>query len=112
MTRSDDTLSGRAPTLTLEGVEMVCVDRQTLEKVLELVGVSFDSLTNANDCEVMLFALENYLTKEADPDSDRALLFLRYWLHVVPEWTEEILTNLDEVYTLLKTVLESTKQTP
>ena len=109
MTRSDDTLSGRSQNSTPPGVEMVTCDRRTLTKVLRLIGNSCDDVSGANQCEIMLFALDDYLSEKKDPDINKSLLFLRYWLHVVPELLKGTLVKLDEAHTILKAVLDATR---
>ena len=109
MTRSDDTLPGWSQNSTPSGVDMVTVDRKTLNRVLVLLGCSYDDVSGANHCEVMLFALDNYLTEEKKPDVNKAILFLRYWLHVVPGLLKGVMDSLNEAHTLLKVVLDATR---
>ena len=109
MTRSDDTLSGSSQNSTPPRVEMVICDRRTLNKVLRLISNSCDDVSGANHCEIMLFALNDYLSEEKDPDVNKSLLFLRYWLHVVPELLKGTLVELDEAHAILKAVLDATR---
>jgi hypothetical protein len=109
MTRSDDTLSDRSQNPVPVGVDMVTVDRKTLKRILALLVRCSDDVTGATHCEVMLIALDNYITEEKTFKADKAILFLRYWLHVVPELLKGTLNSLEEAYTILRTILEATR---
>jgi hypothetical protein len=109
MTRSDANFSARSQKSTPPVPDLVTVDRQTLKNVLRLLSGCVDDVQIANHTEIMLYALDNYLSEEKDVNVNKAMLLLRYWLDVTPERLKEVLGDLEEAHDLIKVILEATK---
>jgi hypothetical protein len=109
MTRSDRDFATRSQKSTPLSPDLVTVDRQTLRNVLRLLSRCVDDVQIANHTEIMLYALDHYLSEEKEVNVNKSMLLLRYWLDVTPERLKEVLDNLEEAHNLMKVILEVTK---
>lgn len=108
MTRSDAYFARRSKNSTPPVVDLVTVDRQTLKKVLRILGQSMDTVIMANHCDILLYSLDNYLLEGRDVNVNKSMILLRHYLEAVPENLKEVAGNLEEAHELMKTILEAT----
>jgi hypothetical protein len=68
-----------------------------------------DDVQIANHTEIMLYALDHYLSEEKEVNVNKSILLLRYWLDVTPERLKEVLDNLEEAHNTMKAILAATE---
>jgi hypothetical protein len=109
MTHLDPNFVRRSQTLTPRVPDLVTVDRQTLRRVLNMLGRCADDVRAANNCDIMLYSLDTYLSEQKNPNANKSILLLRYWLDVAPKLLNQAADNLQELHELLKVVLDATE---
>lgn len=109
MTRPDDCGSVRSQKSTSPGVEMVTVDRATLERIVVLLtecSIHFEYLV---DNDIFVFATKRYLADLDCAESRKALNLLGVWTDTWPDAKDEVGYYLDESQKLVKTLLDAVK---
>lgn len=109
MARSDDTLSGRSQNSTPGAEESITLHRKGVKKLAKMLEACLTDVEGVRQCDIMLYSLEHYLTQEEEPDSERAMLLLRYWIDVAPDLLEAISDTLSAASKLMEILLDSTK---
>jgi hypothetical protein len=109
MTRFNPDFGRRSQKSTRLLPDLVTVDRQTLKNVLRLLSRCVDDVQIANHTEIMLYALDHYLSEEKEVNVNKSILLLRYWLDVTPERLKEVLDNLEEAHNTMKAILAATE---
>ncbi|AFZ11001.1 hypothetical protein Osc7112_6924 (plasmid) [Oscillatoria nigro-viridis PCC 7112] len=110
MALSDDCLCGRSQHLTFASNDKIVVDGKTFARVLSLINLSIDDLTNARHREIFLECLNTYLVESpAESERDdayifRASLLLDSYYEYVPACLALIHSNLEEACTLMREV--------
>jgi hypothetical protein len=109
MPKNDATPEGRSQNLM--SPDMVMIDRKTCHELGKLVGRSIDQLQTIRHCEILITSLDYDLTEMEDkelrqsPDISKALLLVKYWLDVVPEYHTDISGWLQKAFETLQIVL-------
>jgi len=115
MSHTDGCPCGRSQFLSLAPREMVSLDRQTLEKVLELIVQCIRAIKNARHCEIFLTSLNHSLCEWSElelaneDEITKLQLLLNYWLDVVPDSLEEVEDWLGESTQTLQTIFAASR---
>ncbi len=89
--------------------DLICLKRKGFKKLAKMLDKCLTDTEGVRQCDIMLYSLERYLTQEEEPDSERAMLLLRYWLDIGPELLEAVSDSLSAASELMKIILADSK---
>ncbi|MBE9124243.1 hypothetical protein IQ269_26455 [Tychonema sp. LEGE 07199] len=110
MPHPDDCPCGRSQLFTFESSDKIVIDAKTFARILSLVNLSVDELTNARHREIFLECLDTYLIEspaESERDDSyifRASLLLDAYYEYVPACLAFTHSHLQEASTLMREV--------
>jgi len=110
MPKNDAGAEGRSQKLT--SPDMVTIDRKTFTELGKLIGNSIDQIQVIRHREIMLTSLEYHLSELADNkelnnsfEIGKALLLLKCWLDVIPEFHTDIDCWLQKAFETIQVAL-------
>lgn len=89
--------------------DVISLKRKGVKKLAKMLNECLTDTEGVRQCDIMLYSLETYLTQEEEPDPERAMLLLRYWLDIGPELLEAVSNRLSAASELMKIILADSR---